>query len=167
MILASLGKLSIAQDITGSDEDSTNVIQLATVDWGAFTDLWWVVMTTTVAATAGTLKFELVLATAANLTTAVQVCCVDIAAITDKRTATIGRFIAAMNIGKQLKQMLEDDLSIVGDTERFDDPGPRAVVCDDCYKATPPKGAATGMDRATADYIEQVIRSRIWPSFRW
>ena len=111
MILASLGKLGVAQALTDADEDSTNVIQLPAVAWCAFTDLWWVVTTTTIAATVGTLKFELVLATAANLTTAVQLCCVDIAAITDLRVATIGRHIAAFNIGKQLKQFMEGDMA--------------------------------------------------------
>ncbi len=111
MILASLGKLSTAQVLTGS-EISENVIQIAAVDWAAFTDLWWTVMTTTVATIAGAMKFELVMDTAVALDgTQRQVCCVDIAAITDVRTATIGRFIAALNIGKQLKQMLETDAS--------------------------------------------------------
>ncbi len=111
MILASLGKLGIAQDITGSDEDSTNVIKIAAVDWGAMTDLWWVVQTTTVAAVAGTLKFELVLSKETTLDTNVQVCCVDIAAITDLRVATVGRFIAMLNVGKTMAMMLETDLS--------------------------------------------------------
>lgn len=114
MILASLGKFSVDQDITGSDEISENVIKIAAVDWGAMTDLWWVVQTTTIAAGDGsdTLKFELVLDTAVGLDgTQRQVCCVDIAAITDKRVATVGRFIAAFNIGKQMAMMLEEDLS--------------------------------------------------------
>ncbi len=112
MILASLGKLSVGQAITDADEISENVIQIAAIDWAAFTDVWWVVQTSVIAATAGTLKFELVLDTQVGLDgTQVQVCCVDIAAITDKRVATVGRFIAAFNIGKQMKQMLEEDAS--------------------------------------------------------
>jgi hypothetical protein len=112
MILASLGKFSVAQAITDADEISENVIQIATVDWGAMTDVWWVVQTNVVAATAGTLKFELVLDTQVGLDgTQVQVCCVDIAAITDKRTATAGRFIAALNVTKTLAMMLEEDVS--------------------------------------------------------
>ncbi len=111
MILASLGKLSVAQDITGSDEDSTNVIQIAAVDWGAMTDLWWVVQTTTIAATAGVMKFELVLSQETTLDTNVQVCCVDIAVITDLRVATVGRYIAMLNVGKTMAMMLEADLS--------------------------------------------------------
>ncbi len=109
MILASLGKLSVAQAITDSDEISENVIQSAALDYVNFSDLWWVVDTAVVAATAGTLKFALVLATTAALTTSVEVCSVLIAAITDLRVATIGRHIVALNLGKTLTQMLDDD----------------------------------------------------------
>ena len=83
MIIPFLGKLSVAQAITDADEISENVIQVAAVDYAALTDAWWVVDTNVVAATAGTLKFALVLATAANLATSVEVCSVNIAAITD------------------------------------------------------------------------------------
>lgn len=109
MIIASLGKLSVAQDLTSADEISENVIQLPATDYAAITDVWWVVDTETVAATTSTFKFELVLATAAALGTAIQVACVDIAAITDKRVATVGRHIVAMNVGKMLKAMLDTD----------------------------------------------------------
>lgn len=109
MILATLGKLCVAQALTDADEISENVIQIPATDYAALTDAWWVVDTNVVAATAGTLKFELVMATAAGLATAVQVYCVDIAAITDKRVATVGRHIAAVNVGKTLKEMLETD----------------------------------------------------------
>ena len=109
MIIATLGKLCTAQALTDADEISENVIQLPATDYAALTDVWWTIQTNVAAATSGTLKFELVLATAAGLGTAVQVACVDIAAITDKRVATAGRFIAKFNVGKQLKEMLETD----------------------------------------------------------
>lgn len=109
MILAQKGKLSVAQAITDADEISENVIQYDAKDYAAMTDLWWVVETNVKAATAGTLKFALVMATAAGLGTAVEVCSVLIAAITDKRVATAGRRIVAINIGKMLKEMLETD----------------------------------------------------------
>ncbi|MHC4387345.1 MAG: hypothetical protein ACYSX1_01925 [Planctomycetota bacterium] len=109
MIIASLGKLCVAQAITDADEISENVIQLPATDYVGITDVWWVVDTNVVAATAGTLKFELVLAQEAALTNVVQVACVDIAAITDKRVATAGRHIVAMNVGKMLKDMLDTD----------------------------------------------------------
>jgi hypothetical protein len=85
MILAQKGKLSVAQAITDADEISENVIQYDAVDYAAISDLWWVVDTNVAAATAGTLKFALVMATAANLATSVEVCSVLIAAITDKQ----------------------------------------------------------------------------------
>lgn len=109
MILAQKGKLCVAQAITDANEISEHVIQYDAVDYAAITDLWWVVDTNVIAATAGTLKFALVMATAAGLGTAVEVCSVLIAAITDKRVATVGRHIIAINVGKMLKEMLETD----------------------------------------------------------
>ena len=59
MILAALGLLSVpsdssapnlGQDITASDEDCGNVIQLPAVDYAGFSDLWWVVDTAVIAA---------------------------------------------------------------------------------------------------------------------
>ena len=110
MILASIGKFSVAQDYT-STEDSTNVIQIAAVDWAAMTDLWWVVQTSTIAATAGTIKVALVMSQETTLDTNLEIMSVLIAAITDLRVATVGRYIAAFNLGKQLKQMAETDAS--------------------------------------------------------
>jgi len=101
-----MGILAKAQAITDADEISENVILAAAIDWAGLTDLWWVVDTAVAAATAGTLKFELVLATGANLATAIQVCCVEIAAITDLRVATAGNRIAGFNVGKQMKDLI-------------------------------------------------------------
>lgn len=110
MIIATLGKLSTAQAITDADEISENVIQLPATDYAALTDVWWVVQTNVAAAIAGTLDFALVLADAVGLDgTNLTVCAVNIAAITDKRVVAAGRFIAAFNVGKVLKQMLETD----------------------------------------------------------
>lgn len=109
MIIPALGKLSVAQALTSGNEISENVIQLPATDYAHITDVWWVVDTVVAAATTSTLKFELVLATAAGLDTAVQVACVDIAAITDTRVATAGRHIVAMNVGHMLKEMLDTD----------------------------------------------------------
>ena len=109
MILDQKGKLSVAQAITDADEISENVIQYAAVDYAAMTDLWWVVDTNVVAATAGTLDFALVMSTSAALTTSQEVCSVAVAAITELRVATAGRNIVAVNVGKMLKQMMETD----------------------------------------------------------
>lgn len=111
MILTAFGTLSAAQVVTNT-EDSDNVIQYTPdgsgVAYSAMTDIWWVVSTYTAADVEGTLKFELVMAQESGLSNVLQVCCVDIAVIGDKRVATAGRFIAAINVGKTLKQMIED-----------------------------------------------------------
>lgn len=110
MILAQKGKLSVAQAITfGADENSTNIIEYAAVDYAAMTDLWWVVDTNVKATGSGSLKFELVMATDNTLGTSIQVCCVEITGITDKRVAKAGRHIVSINVGKTLKEMLEED----------------------------------------------------------
>jgi hypothetical protein len=111
MIKPFLGTLAQAQAITDADEISENVMQIVAEDYGSITDVWWVVDTNVIAATVGTLKFELVLAQEAALTNVVQVACVEIAAITDLRVATAGRHITAINVGKVLKDMLDTDLS--------------------------------------------------------
>ena len=119
MILASKGKLSVAQVLTGT-EISENVIQFAAIDYAAMTDLWWVVDTVIVATTEGAITFRLVMAQAADLVTQtdanyaayVNVASIEILVIADKRVATVGRHIASMNIGKQLKEMLEEDGSV-------------------------------------------------------
>lgn len=112
-VLPSLGKLSVAQAITASNEDSTNVIQIAAVDFAAMTDLWWVVDTNVIAAgdSSDTFQFDLVMSQETTLDTNKLVCSVLITGIADKRLATIGRHIAAFNIGKQMSQMIEEDAS--------------------------------------------------------
>lgn len=109
MILATLGKLSVAQALTDADPVSDNIIQIPASDYIAFADAWLVVTTIVVAATAGTIKIELRMATSTALTSYVQVVALDIAAITDKRVATVNRHIMALNLGKVLTQMLDDD----------------------------------------------------------
>ena len=106
MILESFGVLAAAQDLTDADDISDNVILMAAIDYTAITDLWWVIDCETAAATTGTIKLELVIATAAALGTAIQICCVDIAAITDIRVATAGRRIASFNVGNMVVDML-------------------------------------------------------------
>ncbi len=113
MILAALGKLSVAQAITAADEDSTNVIQIPAADYVAFSDLWWVVDTAVIAAGDGsdTFDFSLVMSQEAALTTNKVVCSVSITGIADLRLATIGRHIIAINVGKQMVNMLDTDAS--------------------------------------------------------
>jgi len=115
MIKPYLSTMSQAQAITAADEDSEDVMQLEAADYNSITDAWWVVDTNVKAAgdDSDTFKFELVLSQDAALTpeTNKQVCCVEITDIADKRLATAGNHIISINVGKHLKDMLEDDLS--------------------------------------------------------
>ena len=115
MILATLGKLSIAQALTDADDISDNVISMTAADWAGMTDVWLTVDTNVVAATSGTIKIALVVATAANLSTSQEVVSALVAAITEARVANAGRHIIAVNVGKMLKEMMEDS----GDTYYF------------------------------------------------
>jgi hypothetical protein len=111
MLIASLGKLSVAQDLTAGATDSQNVIQMPAVDYANITDAWWVIDTETIAAgdAADTFKFELVLSQESTLDTNKQVCAVEITGIADLRLATAGRHIVSLNVGKMLKEMLDTD----------------------------------------------------------
>jgi len=117
MILASKGKLSVAQTITAADEISENVIQMIAADYAGLTDLWWVVDTNVIATGDGadTFKFALVISTSDALTTNQEVCSVNITGYADLRLATAGRHIAALNVGKMLKEIMETS----GDTYYF------------------------------------------------
>lgn len=115
MILTAFGTLSVAQTITNSNEISENVIEYTPdssgVDYSAMTDIWWIVSTSVIATGDGSdsYKFALVMATSAGLGSSIEVCSVLIEDKLDLRVATVGRFIAAFNIGKMLKQALETD----------------------------------------------------------
>jgi hypothetical protein len=115
MIHDRLGVLSKAQAITDADEISENVVKGTAADFAAMTDVWWVVDTAVAAATAGTLKFALVLATAAGLGTSIEICSVLVAAITEARVATAGKRIIAINVGKTIKDIIGSS----GDTYYF------------------------------------------------
>lgn len=115
MLIPFLGKLSVAQAITASDEDSENVMEImadgAGRDYGHITDAWWIVDTNVIAAgdSADTFKFSLVLAKEAALTNVIEVAAVTITGIADIRLATAGRHIMAINVGKMLKDILDTD----------------------------------------------------------
>lgn len=108
MILENKGILSSAQDYS-STEDSENVIQMSATNYVGMTDLWWTVITTTIAATAGTIKVALVAAQEAALDNTVEICSVLLAAITDNRVDRVGGVVAAFNVGKVIKDMLAED----------------------------------------------------------
>lgn len=112
MILPSLGKLCVAQTIASAQtDDSDNVIQIAAVDYASMTDLWWVVDTNTVATgdNSDEYTFTLVLSQESTLDTNKEVLSKKVTDFEDKSLATIGRHIIAVNLGKMLKDMLEDD----------------------------------------------------------
>lgn len=109
MIIAKLGRLSTVQALTAGSTDSSNVIEIAAIDFSSFSDLWWVVDTNVVAGGAGTLLFDLVVAQEDTLDNVVSVYRAYMAAVTDVRVATAGRHIAAMNIGKTLTNILDTD----------------------------------------------------------
>lgn len=119
MILATLGKLSVEQALTATTQISDNVIRLPAKDYIAFSDAW-LVITTIVAAggSSGSLTFDLVMADAVALdSTNVVVVRSYLATKADIRAATKNRHIVALNLGKMLTQMLDDnatDPSYVG-----------------------------------------------------
>ena len=113
MIIAALGNLSVGQALTAADEDSTNVIQLPASNYVGFSDLWWVVDTYVIAAgdAADTFKFALVMSQESTLDTNKEIASVNITSIADKRLAGLGRHIVALNVGKMIVNMLDDDAS--------------------------------------------------------
>ena len=117
-ILASLGKLATALSCTtGVTVDSTNVISMPAHDWAAYTDLWlWI--TTTVVATgdaSDTYKFALVMSEESTLDTNTEVCSTVVTDFEERRLVTVGKTILAINVGKQMSQMMET----AGDTTYF------------------------------------------------
>ncbi len=108
MILATLGKLSVAQSLTAGTTDSTNVITLPAKDYIAFADAWLVITTVVIGSGSGTLTFDLVMSQEDTLDTNVSVVRTYLASEADVRAATVNRHIAALNLGKMLVQMLND-----------------------------------------------------------
>lgn len=111
MILAFLGKLATAQDLTAGATDSENVMQVSANDFVHPTDVWLTIDTETIATGDGsdTYKFQLVLSQEATLDTNKEVCSVTVTGYADKRLATAGRHIVALNVGKMLKDILDSD----------------------------------------------------------
>ncbi len=152
MILATLGKLSVAQALTNGTTDSTNVIQLPASDFIAFADAWLVITTVVIAGGSGTLTFDLVMSTASTLDTNVTVIRSYLAAITDIRAATIGRHIAALNLGKMLVQMLNES----GSTYPF-----VGLVCTLSSSATITIDAAISPTEPWTEYNRMITESPV------
>lgn len=115
MILTKLGILSTAQDCTtNTTTDSENVILVSALDWGALTDVWWVVDTETLAVgdANDTYQFQLVLAqTETPLATVVEVLSRTVTAYNSWSIAAAGRRILGVNVGKMLNEILGTGLS--------------------------------------------------------
>lgn len=152
MILDKKGRLCVAQALTDADAISDNVIKMTAADFAALTDLWWVVDTVVAAATAGTIKLSLVASTAANLATSLEICCVNIAAITEQRVATAGKRIIAVNIGKTIK----DILGTLGDTYIY-----LGMKTDLSAATTITIDASLSTDEPRTDDHEQVVTSPV------
>ncbi len=109
MIIPSLGKMEVKTALTAGATVSTNVIQIPAVDWGAMTNVWWYIQTTTIGSGSGTLTFDLVMGDQVGLDgTNVSVVRTYLSGQDDIRAATVGRFITTLNLGNTLKEMLEE-----------------------------------------------------------
>lgn len=118
-ILEDLGELSTAQDLTAGAADSENVINLGAVADVGFTQMFWdVVCETAIGGSAGTTStftFDLVVATAANLTTYRSVARVYIDnAVADPRIAAINRQISCMEVGQQIAEVMDATYYFLG-----------------------------------------------------
>ena len=111
MIKDRLGQLQIGTTaLAAGAVDSDYTITVAAADYAHPTDLWWVVTTTVAPTTAGTtstFKFDLVLATELALTTKVEILSRTVTS-TASACLELGKNIIACNIGKMLKDLLED-----------------------------------------------------------
>ena len=108
MLLDRLGKLAAGQDLTAGAADSTNVIEVAALDYAHPVDLWWVVDTEIIATGDGadTFAFQLVLSQESTLDTNVEILSRTVTGYASACLATAGRHIVAINIGKMLKDVL-------------------------------------------------------------
>lgn len=110
MILDRLGKLQSGDTaLAAGAVDSTNVIQVAALDYVHLTDVWWVVDTVvapTVAGTTSTFKFDLVLSAESTLDTNVEVLSRTVTSTASACLVANGPHIIAVNVGKMLKDLL-------------------------------------------------------------
>ena len=116
MILPHLGKLCTAQDLTPTTQDSENVIQISAIDWSAYTDLWLIIDTETIATGDGSdvFDFSLVVSQESTLDTNLEVAALRITGIADTRLATAGNRIFEVNIGQSIKYLNNDTYDYIG-----------------------------------------------------
>ena len=107
MILAKLGKLSVAQAVDfNAAEDSENVIGIGSLEDcpdGAFLDI----ETAVAASGTGAITIDLVVALEATLDNVVKVMSIVMAAVTDKRIATAGAHVVGCSIPREVRELAE------------------------------------------------------------
>jgi len=109
MILDRLGKMEAgALALVAGAVDSTNVIQVAALDFAHPTDLWWVVDTHTAAGggTSSTYQFQLILSQESTLDTNIQILSRTVTGAASACIATAGKHIIACNVGKMIKDLM-------------------------------------------------------------
>ena len=111
MILATLGKLSVAQALTAGATALTNQISESAILGSGPTDLWWVLDTNVIPGASGsssTYTFSLRVATSTALTTFKEVLSFLITGALDKRLLTAGKHLMVVNLGKILPQLIRE-----------------------------------------------------------
>jgi len=116
MIIPTLGKLSVAQDLVAGAAASTNQIMASAILGIGPTDVWLTIHTETEndgnGGSSSTYTFSLRIATSVALTTYKEVCSVLIGTgtdgATDQRLLAAGKRIAAINVGKMLPQLIRE-----------------------------------------------------------
>jgi hypothetical protein len=116
MIIPKLGNLSKAQDLTPTTEDSTDVIQMAAIDFAGYTDVWLVIDTETIATGDGSdvFDFSLVVSQESTLDTNLEVVALRITGYADARLATANNRILEVNIGTMLARLQDEDYDFLG-----------------------------------------------------
>ncbi len=118
-LLEDLGVLSTAQDLTSGDTDSENIIDLGAIADVGYEDMYLDIVCETAkgsaAGSTSTYMFDLVVATAANLTTnksVVRIVIQDVVA--DPRIAAVNRQIAAIDVGAQIASVMDATYRFLG-----------------------------------------------------
>lgn len=116
MILPKVGKLAAPQDLVPTTQDSTNVMLLSSIDYAAPSGVWLVIDTETIATgdSADVFDFSLVVSQESTLDTNLEVVALRITGIADRRLATAGARILAINLGEMLTQMADSDYDYLG-----------------------------------------------------
>jgi len=116
MILPKLGKLSVAQALTPTTQDSTNVILMSAIPFAAWADVWLTIDTNVIATGDGSdvFDFSLVVSQEDTLDTNLEVVAQRITGIADSRLATAGNRIMEVNLGSMLTRLMDADYDYLG-----------------------------------------------------